>query len=492
MDAGWLITPENEDPISLYFNFFDTEAGKDILMVYDGEDAGAPLLAKLSGTLVSGDTLITSAGDAMWVSFTSDGQDQGKGFSVFYCTASPEGSFTMEGETYPCEGTAETYVVSGQNGTYYAWEPSSGWILQDSGFNFALVEIGSGTGMLEVIPFNRCGEASATGLSIDPLSSAPELNSFAGDTLLCAGAPGTVSVDDLPGATYEWMLPENWLGTSETSEITYIPSLDQGLIRVSASNACAIGDTLSIPTRVKTIPDKTEILSISDKICKNAIHNFYIIPSEGLEYQWIVEYDWNIVGDDRGDTVEVQLGESSGSLHVKASNECGFRKSSRFFLTAPRPETPLLMDSQSTYEQYRKLEVQNATAYNLIQWYLNNEVINSPHATGPSYVAYVPGIYTVGVENQDGCYFLQDQQDGVNISGPDRLYAVYGGPEGSIIVQNTTTQMATINVYDMTGNLMMIHTADPGYNEIDTNLKGVYIVSVNGLGNLHVSRLFIH
>ena len=150
------------------------------------------------------------------------------------------------------------------------------------------------------------------------------------------------------------------------------------------------------------------------------------------------------------------------------------------------------MDSQSTYEQYRKLEVQNATAYNLIQWYLNNEVINSPHATGPSYVAYVPGIYTVGVENQDGCYFLQDQQDGVNISGPDRLYAVYGGPEGSIIVQNTTTQMATFNVYDMTGNLMMIHTADPGYNEFDTNLKGVYIVSVNGLGYLHVSRLFIH
>ncbi|MCK4745689.1 MAG: hypothetical protein KAT15_01570, partial [Bacteroidales bacterium] len=106
--------------------------------------------------------------------------------------------------------------------------------------------------------------------------------------------------------------------------------------------------------------------------------------------------------------------------------------------------------------------------------------------------AYVPGIYTVGVENRDGCPLLQAQQDGINISGPNSLYAAYGGPDGSLVVQNTTTTTAKVNVFDMKGNLLMIHTIQPGYNEIDTDLKGVFIVSVNGLGNLHVSRIFLH
>jgi hypothetical protein len=492
MMAGWLITPDNNVPISLYFDFFETESNQDILKVYDGMDAGAPLIAELSGTLVNGDTVITSSGNHLWCTFSSDGLNQGKGFNAFYCTTSPEGSFVIEGNIHPCEGSSETYVVSGQDGTYYAWESPAGWDIEATGIRIAMAEIGTGNGLIEVFPWNRCGVASESGLSIEPLSSAPELNSFTGDTLLCAGKSGTLRVDELPGSTYDWMLPGDWLGTSETSEITFTPTRYPGQVRVSAFNACASGDTLSISVGVENIPDATTIFSISDQICSHSNHSFYIIPSAGIGYEWSVEPGWSIVGDNQGDTVEVEVGETSGNLYVKASNDCGFRNSIREFITAPAPETPLLMSSQSIYEGYRELEVQNATAYRLIQWYLNNALIDSPHATGPSYIAYVPGIYTVGIENQDGCPLLQDQQDGISISGPNSLFAAYGGKDGSLIVQNTTSTTATVNVYDMTGNLMLIHTIQPGHNEINTDLKGVFIVSVNGLGSLHVSRIFLH
>jgi hypothetical protein len=206
-----------------------------------------------------------------------------------------------------------------------------------------------------------------------------------------------------------------------------------------------------------------------------------------------VEPEWNIVGDNHGDTVEVVVGESPGFIHLIATNECGFRNSTLFILLDPQPESPLLMESQSVYEGYRELEVQNASAYVLIQWYHNNEMINSPGAIGPSYVAYLPGLYTVGVENQFGCTLLQAQQDGINISSPNNSYAVYGGAEGSLFVHNYSSGEATLKLYDMTGNLMMVHTIDPlGYKEIDTELKGIFMVSVSGQGNLQVFKLFLH
>jgi subtilisin family serine protease len=491
MEAGWKILPENGKPVSLYFNFFETESDRDLMKVYDGPDENAPLIATLSGELIPGDTIIASSGNVLWVTFSSDDQNQGKGFEAFYCTTAPEGSFAVEGEGYPCEGSEETFVASGQEGTYYRWQPPSGWILQDTGSNFVRVEIGSGDALFEVVPYNRCGATAATGLHIQPLASAPELAGYAGDTILCNGEPGTLKVDSLPGATYQWMLPKNWQGTSETHSITFIPSTDPGNVRVSAYNSCAYGDTLYIPVLVKDIPGETTIFSLSDKICQNSLHSFYVKPEEGASYQWSVGQDWQIPGNSYRDTVEVMVGENSSYLFVKASNECGFRNSNRFFLTAPQPETPLLMNSQSVYGDYRKLEVQNATAYNLIQWYLNGSLIDSPSATGSSYVAYIPGIYTVEVTNRDGCSLLQDPQGGINITGPDNLYAVHGGPEGSLVVFNTTMEPATVNIYDMTGRILLVEVAEPGRNEIVTPLKGVYIVSVFGPGNPHVARVFI-
>jgi hypothetical protein len=58
-------------------------------------------------------------------------------------------------------------------------------------------------------------------------------------------------------------------------------------------------------------------------------------------------------------------------------------------------------------------------------------------------------------------------------------------------VENTTGKKATLNVYDMGGNLLMIEEIDAGHNEIPTHLLGAYIVSVNGPDELHVFRIFI-
>jgi hypothetical protein len=491
MDASWLITPVNGNPVSLSFNFFETDPNTDSLRVHDGADGSAPLLAALSGNLSGTDTVIHSSQGALWVSFTSDSQEQGRGFEAFYCSTPPEGSFSIGGETAPCLGAAETYVASGQEGTSYSWSTPPGWNVVETGENWAILETGPQSSMIGALPYNQCGEATVANLDIEPINTVPVLLGFTGDSVLCAGETGFLSVDSLPGAFYEWVLPKNWLGSSETHSISFVPSLDQGEVRVSARNACGPGDTLSVPILLNTIPDAAEILSVSEKICQNSMNSFYVHPSKGADYLWSVQPDWFINGADEGDTVEIRVGMNSSYLFVKASNECGFRNSNRFFLTSPQPETPLLMETESTYETYREIEVANATAYQQIRWYIDSILIDSPHATGASYVAFLPGTYSVGVTNREDCSLVQDPQDGITIADPNQHYAVHAGEGGSLVIYNTTTQEALLNVYDLGGNLLLCKTVPPGNSIVPTTLRGIFIVSLSGLGEPRVSRVFM-
>jgi hypothetical protein len=328
-------------------------------------------------------------------------------------------------------------------------------------------------------------------MAVVSLATAPVLDSFTGDSVLCSGEQETLSVEELDGAVYEWIFPENWKGSSESHEIHFIPSLDQGTVYVSARNTCGQGDTLRIPVLVKTIPREKEIYAVSDKICQYSTSVFYLNGSEGVDYQWSAEFDWKISGENFKDSVSVEVGENSGMIYLMALNECGIAYSDRFFSVLDRPDEPMLRELSSIYDDLRSVEVLNATEYTLIQWYRNGMLIDSPLATGPSYVTYVPGVYSVGVQNIEACFFIQDWEEGIDVSAIENAYSVHAGAGGSLVVYNATEHPATLNVYDLEGKLQMIHTVDPGYNELTTTLHGVKLASVFGFAKMKVFRIFI-
>ncbi len=72
MEVEWLINPENEQPVSLSFDFFDTELDNDVLSVYDGDSDLAPLIGRFSGSLPDSDTLIRSTGGELFITFKSN------------------------------------------------------------------------------------------------------------------------------------------------------------------------------------------------------------------------------------------------------------------------------------------------------------------------------------------------------------------------------------------------------------------------------------
>jgi len=80
--CNWLITG-TKDKLLLTFTEFDTETWFDMVRVYDGADASAPLLLEWSGPVVPADLLETSQPQAL-VTFTSDASVSGGSFTLLW------------------------------------------------------------------------------------------------------------------------------------------------------------------------------------------------------------------------------------------------------------------------------------------------------------------------------------------------------------------------------------------------------------------------
>jgi hypothetical protein len=492
MDPGWRIIPENGLPVRLYFDYFSTEQGKDLLYIYDGEDSTGPLLGTLDGTPDLGTAEFLSTSGALYVRFVSDAQVQDTGFRAIYCTVPPEEPPLIQGEIFPCTGSSELYLATGVTGADFVWEPPSGWPVNEQGDRGIRLSIGTDTDSLGVYAINRCGPGQVSWLVLDPLDAVPFIGEYVGDTVPCANMPTFAEVEEIPGALYEWQLPDDWLGSSTESRLDYIPGTESGTIRVSVSNACGPGDTLWIPVSVQHKPGEVEILTSRDKPCVMSEQQFYVNAGPGYSYNWEAGEGWSFIGEPVGDTVLVLIGDEAKLLTVDASNKCGSRESSRFFLTSPRPEDPEIHVEKSTIEGYKLITVSNASLFTGYQWYRNDSIINSTRAKEPGYIAYLPGTYTVAVTNSAGCVNRQEPGAGTRISQQNQVYTAYQGPAGKIVVLNATNFSATANIYHFSGKLIRIATIHPGYNEINLGREGAYIISITGPQNRQTTRLFSH
>jgi len=492
MDAGWHIEPGNGLPVKLYFEFFATEAEKDILYIFDGPDETAPLMARLHGVLDADTLEFNSTSGHLFVRFLSDSINQARGFNAIYCTVSPEDTAIIQGEPYPCAGSNELYLASGVTGVDYLWTAPDGWFVDSIISGGAYLSVGAENGPLKVVVFNRCGDGSESDKELIPLGSVPIISEYMADTVPCVGVPSFVAVDSILGTLYEWSLPANWLGSSSTHILEYVPGYESGNINLMVSNACGYGDTLNIPIAVQKKPGEVQILTSRSKPCAMSDQEFYVVPVEGHSYLWETIDDWAISGPADKDTVLVAVGAESSFLFVDVSNKCGTRQSNKLYITSPLPDSPLLKVADSEYEGYKLISVTNQSSYTGYQWHLDNLAIESSLAMAPQYVAYLPGLYTVGVTNHEGCSYLQEAPEGIEINQENQLFNIYAGSKGYIVVVNNTSAPVNLNVYDFSGKIQLIEMVDPGYNEVFLGLEGAFIISVSGEGYSNTTRIFAY
>jgi hypothetical protein len=493
MYAGWQINPENGQPITLYFRDFSTEPSNDLVRIYDGPDTTAPLITVLDGSIDVEETEIISTSGSLFVLFTSDSQGQSSGFSAVYCTVPPQEEPLIQGQNFPCSGSNEVYLATGGPGSDFTWTPPAGWEILNPVNGGINLSIGAGRDSLLSTAVNRCGAGPSTWFVLEPRNAIPSLTGFIADLEPCAGDAAQVEVDESAGATYKWSLPQDWLGTSNTNRLDYVPGKAPGIITVQPLNACGTGNTLQIPVSVKNVPGEVQIMSEREQPCAFSLEAFYVDPKPDHSYHWEVGSDWSIVGDTVGDTILVALGQESDFLFVKAINKCGSRTSNRLFVTSPLPDDPLLKVTSSEYEGYQTISVSNYALYSGFEWYYNGALIEgSSDEDRSEIIAYLPGIYTVNVSNRDGCLNVMELSDGIEIDQPNQVYTVFSGPEGYIRILNTSGSDARVKVYDTLGRLLGSGIAGMGYSTLPVEWKGICIVQVSGKGDSKSTLLFVH
>ena len=106
LDCSWLIEAEEGNVIDLSFTSFDTEQGFDFLKVYDGgDDTTAILLGAFSGDEIP--PLITSSGNKLFITFTSDEYVSRNGWEANYTAYNVQGTGCANTELTASSDTIE-------------------------------------------------------------------------------------------------------------------------------------------------------------------------------------------------------------------------------------------------------------------------------------------------------------------------------------------------------------------------------------------------
>lgn len=155
-NCSWLIAPEDSiTSIILKFNNFDLASG-DVVHIYDGEDASAPILATY--TLGSVPEELTSTGNRVFVEFITDASGEANGFTIEF-----KSTFVTfcDGTTTMNEPTGSFSDGSGDhnynNGTLCKWKIDPGPYANELTLAFTSFDLEDGKDFLTIyaIPTNQ-------------------------------------------------------------------------------------------------------------------------------------------------------------------------------------------------------------------------------------------------------------------------------------------------------------------------------------------------
>ncbi|MEN8230592.1 MAG: S8 family serine peptidase [Bacteroidota bacterium] len=487
----WLIEPMNQENITLSFTEFNTDRD-DSVTIYDGPDNSSPLLGTFYGSLTNPDTLLSSSGRSMFIQFSSGNQEGFKGFAARYCTTPPEEQVVILGEANPCYNSEEIYLIEGHPESNYQWTLSDNIdSIEETQYSISIL-VPENSFNLTVAAVNECGEGESADRTVAPLNGPPVINPvFTGDTIPCPGVQSLYLVQEDSSASYEWILPTGWRGSSDSSSIWITPEADPGTITVIPWNSCGESEELQLTISPNSLPDPPDILTENLNPCEHSLQEFYFVRNSEDETQWDVETGWEIIGADTLDHVLIKVGAgATGRVFLTSANKCGKSVTSKRYFLTPAPVSPILRTQPSAIEGLDEIVLRNFAFYTEVNWYRNDSIIPDFHEE--SFILRRNGIYKVEVSNSEGCFATTEESERINVNEESFVYNIFTGSEGVIKVENDTHESATINVYDLTGRTVFSNEVVPGTNMYHTTRRGLLIFRIEGGSYQKTQMVFIH
>lgn len=137
-NCSWLIQPAGASRINLNFNRFDTEPGKDVVSVYDGTSAAAPLIGQFSGGIIPKN--ITSSTGSLFVRFTTNNTINETGWEASYTSSSDQcfNSATLTASRDTIEDGSDTLDYTNNLNCEWLIQPPSATSISLEFFEFDL------------------------------------------------------------------------------------------------------------------------------------------------------------------------------------------------------------------------------------------------------------------------------------------------------------------------------------------------------------------
>jgi hypothetical protein len=176
-----------------------------------------------------------------------------------------------------------------------------------------------------VAAVSACGSSTNRTITVRSVPAQPGTISGT-STNLCGGGSFNYSITAITGATsYQWTPPTGCTITANngTNITLSIPSnFTTGTLSVRAINTC--GQSTSRTLSLTRLPSTPPAISGATAVCSNALNQTYSVTSTaGLTYTWTVPAGASIVSGQGTNLITVNFGTTSGSITVKANNNCG-------------------------------------------------------------------------------------------------------------------------------------------------------------------------
>ena len=276
----------------------------------------------------------------------------------------------MTGNTSVCQGSAQTYSVDPVNGAAsYTWTSPVGWTGTSTTNTITLVA-GNSNGNITVKANNGCGVSPTRTLAVSITHIPNQPGAITGTTASCLSTTQTYSIAAVAGATsYNWILPNGWIGASTSNSITLTTGNTSGMISVSANNSCGTGNARNLFVSITALPNTPGAISGNSYACQGTVQTYSISPVPGAtSYGWALPTGWS--GTSTSTSITVTVGADSGNISVRSVNNCGISIFTRVLavsVNAPPVQPSSIYGNsnvcQGTSQTYSVNPVPGATSY---------------------------------------------------------------------------------------------------------------------------------
>jgi hypothetical protein len=395
----------------------------------------------------------------------------------------PVATATANGSTIFCQGDSVMLSANTDVNFTYQWQLDGIDISAATNSDYTATADGDYT----VVITNACGNATSQAVSVT-VNELPEHSLSQTSIVICNGDQAVINSLDLSGQSplsYQWYADGILLAGETNADITTTTAGDYTLEITNTSTGCIFTTAATnVSIDAITAPDITA--SGPTTFCDGGSVTIDVTVIAGINYQW------QLNGTDiPGATGNSYIASAAGTYSIVATsaNGCSLTSASNIsVIVDPLPSAVSLISGTSTFCSGDSVTISFTDEPNVTyQWLLDG--IDITGATGTSYTALAPGVYTVNATSANGCSVASLNDVTVVVNNlPVQASVIANG--NTILCSNDSVTLSFSTEPGVTYQWQLDGTDISGATDsiLTANVAGAYsVIATNGNGCSSVS-----